>query len=952
MNKETELRLCNPGAEYRGKPFWSWNGALEEEELLRQIDVMKEMGFGGYFMHSRTGLITEYLGEKWFSLIRKCSEYGYEHGMESWIYDEDRWPSGTCGGLVTRNKEYRLRFLSEYESDEAALANPDVVRIVERYALRIENGCLKEAKRLEAGEKAPAGYRYAVYAEELMHESDFYNGTAYLDTMNGEAVQEYLNSTLDAHTDECGDMLGKQIKGVFTDEPHRGALFNGFGILNGNRANMIPYTGKLFEAYKAKYGEELCVPEIYYLTETDAKNETAKKYIDVLDDLFTQNFAQAYAAWCKEHNIIFTGHILHEDSLSIQTSLSGSMMRFYEYMDYPGIDNLSAHNGCYWAAIQCASVARQMGKPFVLSELYGCTGWDMPLSEYKRIGDWHALFGINLRCPHLSWYTMKGEAKRDYPTSILHQNAWYKDWKLLEDYFARIGIILTEGKRTAELLVIHPVERMWEYVRKGWMDGFVPADRRIEELDSSFISQCMQLIEAQQEFDYGDEELLAKYASVGRDEKGAYLKVGRAIYRTVLLAKDQAVRDSTKTVLDAFVEQGGKVVQSAEQLDAAAVLRAPVQIASAVREMDGETWLFLLNLSETQSTSGEVIMNERFNGFMAEEWDLTVFEKVGVVSLQALEFAPGQMRIFRMVKQSSVKKEDKKCSKVSIPEKMRYELSEPNVLVLDFAQYSLDGKMQEGGKAKEILKIDRILRAKFGLPMRGGEMVQPWFAKKYLADNDNDLANVKLVFTFESDVDRKCILAAEYDSVSINGAPALHIEGRWVDSCFHLYQLPVKKGKNEICVELKFKRSENLEAMYVLGDFAVELPNRITKLPDTLSTSDIGAQGLPFYSGAITYFTEAGGDLHVKVKELHGASLHLIGNADEKIIAFPPYEADIQADKLALKVYFTRRNTFGPFHLTPQPQGSYGPESFITEGENWTDDYVLIKQGFAVEIGR
>ena len=39
MNKETELRLCNPGAEYRGKPFWSWNGALEEEELLRQIDV-------------------------------------------------------------------------------------------------------------------------------------------------------------------------------------------------------------------------------------------------------------------------------------------------------------------------------------------------------------------------------------------------------------------------------------------------------------------------------------------------------------------------------------------------------------------------------------------------------------------------------------------------------------------------------------------------------------------------------------------------------------------------------------------------------------------------------------------------------------------------------------------------------------------------------------------------
>ena len=26
--------LEEPGAAYRGKPFWSWNGDLQEEELL------------------------------------------------------------------------------------------------------------------------------------------------------------------------------------------------------------------------------------------------------------------------------------------------------------------------------------------------------------------------------------------------------------------------------------------------------------------------------------------------------------------------------------------------------------------------------------------------------------------------------------------------------------------------------------------------------------------------------------------------------------------------------------------------------------------------------------------------------------------------------------------------------------------------------------------------------
>ena len=51
------------------------------------------MGFGGYFVHSRTGLITEYLGEKWYLLVRSCAKYGKHLGMETWLYDEDRWPS-------------------------------------------------------------------------------------------------------------------------------------------------------------------------------------------------------------------------------------------------------------------------------------------------------------------------------------------------------------------------------------------------------------------------------------------------------------------------------------------------------------------------------------------------------------------------------------------------------------------------------------------------------------------------------------------------------------------------------------------------------------------------------------------------------------------------------------------------------------------------------------------
>ena len=33
-----------PDWRYRAKPFWSWNGDLEADELIRQIDRFKEMG--------------------------------------------------------------------------------------------------------------------------------------------------------------------------------------------------------------------------------------------------------------------------------------------------------------------------------------------------------------------------------------------------------------------------------------------------------------------------------------------------------------------------------------------------------------------------------------------------------------------------------------------------------------------------------------------------------------------------------------------------------------------------------------------------------------------------------------------------------------------------------------------------------------------------------------------
>ncbi len=93
-------QFSNPPLSFRGAPFWSWNDRLQVSELQRQVRDMQAHGMGGFFMHSREGLETPYLGLEWMECIRETIKTAKETGMNAWLYDEDRWPSGFAGGRV------------------------------------------------------------------------------------------------------------------------------------------------------------------------------------------------------------------------------------------------------------------------------------------------------------------------------------------------------------------------------------------------------------------------------------------------------------------------------------------------------------------------------------------------------------------------------------------------------------------------------------------------------------------------------------------------------------------------------------------------------------------------------------------------------------------------------------------------------------------------------------
>ena len=448
ITDELFSQFQNPGPAWRGKPFWAWNGRLDKTELLRQVHVMKEMGLGGFFMHSRVGLATEYLGDEWFECINACADEAEQLGMEAWLYDEDRWPSGSAGGLVTQNPEFRMRFLRCTVVAEAQWQWHEGILSAFACELAADGLSYHSLRRVAPGSAVPPGFSILEFTVEEMASSNFYNGYTYLDTMNRAATDAFLKSTHQKYVEKCGDRLGKSIKGIFTDEPHRGSLMTSFGQGLGSSEWIVPWTPKILEHWETAYGDDLLahLPEIFLFPDGQTVHPTKWKYVELCLSLFTENFCKPMDAWCREHNLVLTGHFLHEDNLTSQVAMNGSMMRCYEFMQYPGMDLLTEGNKAFWVAKQLQSVGRQLGKPWLMSELYGCTGWQMGLEGHKHVGDWQALFGVNLRCHHLSWYTMEGEAKRDYPASILHQSAWWKDYNAVETYFARLGFLLSQGE--------------------------------------------------------------------------------------------------------------------------------------------------------------------------------------------------------------------------------------------------------------------------------------------------------------------------------------------------------------------------------------------------------------------------------------------------------------------------------------------------------------------------
>ena len=441
----------NVDKKYRPVPFWSWNEKLTTEQTKWQIDEMNDVGIGGFFMHARGGLQTEYMGEEWFENVAASIEAAKELGMHAWAYDENGWPSGFGGGAV--------------------------------------NGL---------GEKYQQ--KYLRYTEEKDHDKFIYNdgeltfyydiNPFYVDTLDREVIGKFIEVIYEPYYKRFGDSFD----GFFTDEPQISR-------------NGIPWSLKLPEEYEKEYGDSLYphLKELFF--EVGDYKTTRVRFWRLVTMLFSSNYMKQIYDWCTGHDLGFTGHMVLEERLDWQITSNGACMPHYEYLTIPGMDWLCRPIYRCLTIHQLASAAAQTGKKQILSETFALCGHNVSHEELKRNYEWMTVRGVNLLCQHLEGYSLRGIRKRDYPPAMYLQQPWWADYKQFNDFASRVGMLLAEGEIKIDTLLLHNMTSAWTCFNCRDNKG-------IAEYNEALLAIIDKLEEKHINFHLGDEILMERHGRV------------------------------------------------------------------------------------------------------------------------------------------------------------------------------------------------------------------------------------------------------------------------------------------------------------------------------------------------------------------------------------------------------------------------------------------------------
>ncbi|MEE0622736.1 MAG: glycosyl hydrolase, partial [Alistipes onderdonkii] len=440
--------FADPPRAFRPAPLWVWNTRVTRADIDRMLGDFKAQGFGGAFVHPRPGLVTEYLSDEWFDLYKYSVEKGKELGLDIWIYDENSYPSGFAGGHVPAQMPESYDQGQGLALTKTALPPADAGKYF--LCLKKEGGTFRDITA-DTGRYKDVPGEYYLYEKTYYGRSGWHGGYSYVDLLVEGVTEKFLDITMSGYEKTFGNELGPVIRGLFSDEP---CIPSSGGVR---------WTPDLFEVFRKQWGYDLATSLPLLSEQTGDWKQVRHNYLETLTQMFVDRWAKPMSAYCDRKGMLWTGHYWEHDWPSMYQG--GDNMAMYAWHQMPAIDMLfnqyndqspQAQFGNVRAVKELRSAANQTGCVRTLSETYGGGGWDETFRDFKRLGDWEYALGVNFMNQHLSHMTIAGARKYDYPPVFTRLSPWWEDYKVLNDYFARLSLVLSQGEQMNDILVLEP----------------------------------------------------------------------------------------------------------------------------------------------------------------------------------------------------------------------------------------------------------------------------------------------------------------------------------------------------------------------------------------------------------------------------------------------------------------------------------------------------------------
>ena len=309
---------------------------------------------------------------------------------------------------------------------------------------------------------------------------------------------------------------------------------------------------------------------------------------------------------------------------------------------------------------------------------------------------------------------------------------------------------------------------------------------------------------------------------------------------------------------------------------------------------------------------------------------------------------------------------------VSLGEEMAYTCHQPNSITLDTCEYTL-GDDEAYTEPLPVLDLHQQLQ-------RQGKIVkvrQRFHFRVAEGADIRQMTNLQLV-----------VEDAENFRYILNGRPYNFVDtGFWRDVCMRTSSIDglVQTGDNVLELETTYHPaidanergeflSNELESIYIIGDFGITSPKgytrpddrmvfcdgafELTNLPQTMRAADMVTQGLTFYAGNVTFHKTVRLE-NVRAAVASGKRFALnpgekphailfgvtVNGQSVRDVAWAPYMVDITDyltdgdNDIEVCLYGSCRNAFGPHHHVLGEPAGVGPSSFERE-KGWIEDFL------------